>query len=114
QRTRRTKLSSWCSPRFSPRLRGEIHSSHRSEGLRDWCDFFPRDVETARRAPTIPRKAHTSCETRKEEQKMKYILMMNCPKNGYESFGSWAQKDIQAHIGFMMGLNKALGESGEL
>jgi hypothetical protein len=45
---------------------------------------------------------------------MKYILMMNCPKTGYESFGSWPQKDIQAHIGFMMGFNKALRETGEL
>ena len=45
---------------------------------------------------------------------MKYILMMNCPKTGYESFGSWPQQDIQAHIGFMMGLNKSLGEAGVL
>jgi hypothetical protein len=45
---------------------------------------------------------------------MKYILMMNCPKTGYESFGSWPQKDIQAHIGFMMGFNKALRTTGEL
>jgi hypothetical protein len=45
---------------------------------------------------------------------MKYILMMNCPKTGYDTFGSWPKKDIEAHIGFMMGLNKALRESGEL
>ena len=45
---------------------------------------------------------------------MKYILMMNCPKNGYDTFGSWPKKDIQAHIAFMHGLNKALRESGEL
>ena len=45
---------------------------------------------------------------------MKYILMMNCPKTGYDSFGAWPKKDIQAHIAFMMGLNKALRESGEL
>jgi len=48
------------------------------------------------------------------ELNMKYILMMNCPRNGYESIGSWPQKDIQAHIGFMLGLNKSLRESGEL
>jgi hypothetical protein len=40
--------------------------------------------------------------------------MMNCPKNGYDSFGSWPKKDIEAHIGFMIGLNKSLRESGEL
>ena len=45
---------------------------------------------------------------------MKYILMMNCPKTGYETFGAWPKKDIQAHIAFMHGLNKALSESGEL
>ncbi len=45
---------------------------------------------------------------------MKYILMMNCPRTGYDSFGSMPPKDIQAHIGFMMALNKGLRESGEL
>jgi hypothetical protein len=45
---------------------------------------------------------------------MKYILMMNCPKNGYESFGSWPQKDLRAHIGFMMNLNKELKAAGLL
>jgi len=45
---------------------------------------------------------------------MKYILMMNCPKNGYDAFGAWPKQDIQAHIGFMVGFAKSLGESGEL
>jgi len=45
---------------------------------------------------------------------MKYILMMHCPQNGYESFGSWPPEAIQRHIGFMMNLNKELRESGEL
>ncbi len=45
---------------------------------------------------------------------MKYILMMNAPKTGYDTFGAWPKKDIQAHIAFMHGLNKALRESGEL
>ena len=45
---------------------------------------------------------------------MKYILMMNCPKTAYDTFGSWRKQDIQAHIGFMIGFNKALRESGEL
>ena len=43
---------------------------------------------------------------------MKYILMMNCPKTGYDTFGAWPKKDIQAHIAFMHDLNKALRESG--
>ena len=45
---------------------------------------------------------------------MKYILMMNCPKTGYDTFGAWPKKDIQAHIAFMKDLNKSLRESGAL
>jgi hypothetical protein len=45
---------------------------------------------------------------------MKYILMMSCPKTGYDTFGTWPKKDIQAHIAFMQNLNKALRQSGEL
>lgn len=45
---------------------------------------------------------------------MKYILMMNSPRNGYEALGAWPQKDIQAHIRFMLALNKSLRGSGEL
>ena len=45
---------------------------------------------------------------------MKYILMMNVPRTAYDSFGAWPKKDIEAHIGFMIGLNKALRGSGEL
>ena len=44
---------------------------------------------------------------------MKYILMMNCPRNGYDAFAAWPKKDIQAHIGFMHNFNKQLKESGE-
>jgi hypothetical protein len=45
---------------------------------------------------------------------MKYILMMNCPKTGYDTFGAWPKKDIQAHLAFMRDFNKSLRESGEL
>jgi hypothetical protein len=45
---------------------------------------------------------------------MKYILMMNCPKTGYDTFGSWPKKDLQAHIAFMRRFDKPLRESGEL
>src|SRR6266567_1958650 len=44
---------------------------------------------------------------------MKYILMMNTMKAG-EGVPKWAQKDLQAHIAFMIGLNKELSQSGEL
>ena len=42
---------------------------------------------------------------------MKYILMMNCPRTGYDSFGSWPKEAIRAHLAFMLGINKALKES---
>jgi hypothetical protein len=49
-----------------------------------------------------------------ERHDMKYILMMNCPRTGYDTFSAMPKKDIQAHIGFMQSLNKALNASGEL
>jgi hypothetical protein len=56
--------------------------------------------------------AQTSAKIERSKD-MKYILMMNCPKNGYETFAAWPKKDIQAHIAFMHSLNKSLRESGE-
>jgi hypothetical protein len=44
---------------------------------------------------------------------MKYILMMNTMKAGH-GVPSWPKKDLQAHIAFMIGLNKELYERGEL
>jgi hypothetical protein len=56
--------------------------------------------------------AQTSAKIERRKD-MKYILMMNCPKTGYDTFGAWPKKDIQAHIAFMHGFNKALREFGE-
>jgi hypothetical protein len=50
----------------------------------------------------------------KGAEEMKYIMMMHCPRTGYEGIGSWPKKEIEAHIGFMIGFAKSLGESGEL
>jgi hypothetical protein len=44
---------------------------------------------------------------------MKYILMMNTMRAG-RGVPPWTQKDLQAHIAFMIGLNKGLCQSGEL
>ena len=44
---------------------------------------------------------------------MKYILMMNTMRAG-RGVPPWAQKDLQAHIAFMIGLNKELRQCGEL
>ena len=45
---------------------------------------------------------------------MKFILMMNCPRTGYEALGSWPKQDIQAHLKFMVDFDKVLRASGEL
>jgi hypothetical protein len=45
---------------------------------------------------------------------MKYMLMMNCPRDGYDQFGAWPKKDIEAHIGFMIAFSKKLSGAGEL
>src|SRR5216684_1392667 len=44
---------------------------------------------------------------------MKYILMMNTPGGGPYQIARWPQKDIKAHIAFMISFNKKLKESGE-
>ena len=46
---------------------------------------------------------------------MKYMLMMHAPKEGWTTagIGTWPQKDIEAHIQFMMALNRELIASGE-
>ena len=45
---------------------------------------------------------------------MKYILMMNAPKGGWDGLMSWPQEVQQAHIRFMMGFTKKLTDAGEL
>jgi hypothetical protein len=59
-------------------------------------------------------KARKLVRKSKGADDMKYILMMNCPKTGYDTFGSMPKDDIKAHIAFMHSFNKALRESGEL
>jgi hypothetical protein len=45
---------------------------------------------------------------------MKFMLMMTCPRNGYDQFMSMPKKDVEAHIAFMIAFNKKLGAAGEL
>src|SRR5260370_41756516 len=59
-------------------------------------------------------KAHKPVRESKGAVDMKYILMMNTMKAGFDAFGAWPKKDIQAHIAFMKGFNKELSTSGEL
>ncbi len=43
---------------------------------------------------------------------MKYILMMNTMRAG-QGVPDWPRKDLQAHIAFMMDLNRELRQNGE-
>jgi hypothetical protein len=48
---------------------------------------------------------------------MKFILMMGMktdPASASKGIMTWPKQDIQAHIGFMLALNKELKEAGEL
>jgi hypothetical protein len=59
-------------------------------------------------------KTHFAVRESKGADDMKYILMMGGTKAGWDSMGTWPKQDIEAHIGFMMGFCKELGEAGVL
>ena len=44
---------------------------------------------------------------------MKYILLMSGTKVGVDTYCAWSQKDIEAHMAVLRGINKDLTESGE-
>lgn len=45
---------------------------------------------------------------------MKYMLMMHSPGQVPYQINSWPEKDRQAHIAFLVGLNRDLRAAGEL
>lgn len=46
---------------------------------------------------------------------MRYMLMMHAPRgNGDWNVFGWKPEEIQAHIGYMISLNKELSDAGEL
>ena len=45
---------------------------------------------------------------------MKYMLIMNAPKSGWDSLMRWPKEAIQHHIEFMHRLNAKLKDAGEL
>jgi hypothetical protein len=45
---------------------------------------------------------------------MKYMLMMNVPGKQPYQIASWPEKDIKAHIAFMINFSKKLSAAGEL
>ena len=44
---------------------------------------------------------------------MKYILMMNAPKAGFETYRAWSRKDVDDHMAVLTSINRELAESGE-
>lgn len=45
---------------------------------------------------------------------MKYMLIMNTPRNGYEQYMKWPKKILEANMAFMNTFSKKLQEAGEL
>jgi hypothetical protein len=80
------------------------------------AEFFKNLSRRMSRTGAVLRLTHENAPTVRKSRganQMKYILMMNCPRTGYDSFGSWPKEAIRAHLAFMHGINKALKESAE-
>jgi hypothetical protein len=45
---------------------------------------------------------------------MKFLLMMNCPRNGYERFAEIPPEILKAHMDFMHAFARKLSAAGEL
>lgn len=45
---------------------------------------------------------------------MKYLLIMNTPRDGYTQYMNWPKKILEANIAFMQSFTKKLSDTGEL
>ena len=45
---------------------------------------------------------------------MKYMLIMNSPRDGYAQYMGWPKKILEANMAFMQSFTKKLADSGEL
>ncbi len=45
---------------------------------------------------------------------MKFMLLMNTPRDGYAQYMSWPKQVLEANIAFMIELSKKLSAAGEL
>jgi hypothetical protein len=45
---------------------------------------------------------------------MKYMLMMNTPRDGYTQYMKWPKKILEANVAFMHDFNRKLKAAGEL
>lgn len=55
-------------------------------------------------------KTHHTVPKSKGSTDMKFILMMNATKAGFESYAKWPKQDLEANIAFMRTFNKQLKE----
>jgi len=54
------------------------------------------------------------CASGRQENAMKYMILMSSTQANWAKFGSMSPDDIKAHIHFMIELNRDLAASGEL
>src|SRR6185295_8610765 len=71
-----------------------------------------RQCRRPARAPDLFEKNATA--EAKENDLVKFMLMMTGTKSGWDSMMKWKPAEVHAHIGFMMKLVKELQDSGEL
>ena len=45
---------------------------------------------------------------------MRFLLMMNSPRDGYDRYLSWPKEVLEANVAFMMAFSRRLKETGEL
>lgn len=45
---------------------------------------------------------------------MKYMLILNSPRHGYDEYAKWPQKILEAHGAFMAKLTQKMQDNGEL
>jgi len=45
---------------------------------------------------------------------MKYMLIMNTPRDGYTQYMKWPRKILEANVAFMQAFSKKLKDAGEL
>ena len=45
---------------------------------------------------------------------MKYMLIMNSPRDGYDQYMNWPKKILEANTAFMQAFTKKLSDAGEL
>src|SRR5688572_25635485 len=49
-----------------------------------------------------------------EERMMKYMLIMNSPRDGYDQYMSWPRELLEANAAFMESFTRKLSNAGEL